>query len=140
MNRIIVALCVLAVSAFGQPEVMPSLICSGVTTSAVAVTATGQNTSAYLKALEVAVTPAGGTCTVSIATTGGLTSRTIYSGSFVGTTLLCEVIQNTTSGVVVASFDYPMLSSEALVVSASSATVSNNNLTVTVKPVIDRYR
>lgn len=141
MKNIIFALCACVVSVcFGQPEVMPPLICSGVTTSTVAITATSQKLSAYIKGCEIAVDPAGSTCVVSIATSGALASRTIYSGSCIGTKMLNEVVQFNTNETLVAGFDYPFLASEALVVSASTAGVSNDVLTVTVKPIIDRTR
>jgi hypothetical protein len=54
--------------------------------------------------------------------------------------MVYEVVQYSTNGVAVGSYDYPMLANEALVVSASTATVSNDVLTVTVKPIVDRMR
>lgn len=127
--------------SFGQPELMPPIVCSGVTTSAVAVVKTNDlSVSGYVKGVQVAVSPAGGTCTVTVATSGSLTSRTLASGSFVGTSIVYPEYQSTTNGVLVPKFEDAFLASDKIIVSAVSATVSNDNLTVTVIPVIDRLQ
>jgi hypothetical protein len=133
MKKILCLIPLLAVSAFGQPEVLPALICSGVSTSTVVVTATSQTLSGYVNALKVVVS-GGKTCTVTIAT--GLS--TIYTtAAATGTVVVRPVVQNSTNGTLVASFDKPCLASDAITVTASTITDSGT-ATVTVTPVIER--
>lgn len=139
-NKLIAMLSLLfAGVAFSQPEAMPALVCSGVTTSTVAVTATSQSVSAYLDAIQISVTPSATTCTVSIATTGGsLSARTLYSSATCnGTVILRPMASGTTNTAGVVSYVKDLLASEGLTVSASTAT-EVTNITVTVKAVIDR--
>jgi len=133
MKKILCLIPLLAVSAFGQPEVLPSLVCSGVSTSTVAVTATSQTLSGYVNALKVVVS-SGKTCTVTIAT--GLS--TLYTtAAATGTVVIRPVAQNSTNGTVVASFSNVFLASDAITVSAHTITDSGT-ATVTVTPVIER--
>lgn len=138
MRFLILLLAVIATQAFSQPEPVAPLVCSDVTTSTVAVTATSQTLSGYINAIQIAVTPAALTCTVSVATSGPLASRTLYSSTeATGSKFIGPVIQGSTNGVVVAQFGKAFLASEKLVVSASTS-LDVTNLTVTVTPVIDR--
>jgi hypothetical protein len=59
----LVALC--SVGAFAQPEKLATLVCSGVTTSEVAVTATSPVYSAYINSLKIVVSDSK-TCTVTV--------------------------------------------------------------------------
>jgi hypothetical protein len=124
-----------------SPEPLAPLVCSGVTTSTVAVTATmPQATSAYIDAIQIKVSPAATTCTVTVATAGlgGLDARTIYSSATAnGTITIRPVAQDSTNGVNVASFSKLFIAMDKLTVSASTATTVTN-LTVTVVPVIER--
>ncbi len=133
MKRLLIlAVCLLSISAFAQPEVLPVLTCSGVSTSIVAVTATSQTLSGYVNSLKIVVS-GGKTCTVTVAI--GLS--TLYtSAAATGTLVIRPVVQNSTNGVLVASYAKPCLASDALTVSASTA--DSGTTTVTVTPVIER--
>jgi hypothetical protein len=135
MKKILCLITLLAASAFGQPETLTPLVCSGVTTSTVPVTATSQTLSAYINALKIVVTPAATTCTVSVATS----SETLYSATGVNGTMpiLRPVVQGDTNGTAVAAFSKAFLASDALTVSAHTATAVTN-ITVTVTPIIER--
>lgn len=134
MKKLLCLIPFLTVSAFASPEVLPPLVCSGVTTSTTPVTASSQVLSAYVNALKVVVTPAATTCTVSIAS-GMLT---MYSGTEVtGTTIVHPMVQGSTNAVAVEAYMKSFLASEAITVSAHTATTVTN-VTVTVTPVIER--
>ena len=139
MNRFLILLVtMLTVSAFAAPEPVAPLVCSDVTTSTVAVTASSQTLSGYINGLQIVVTPAALTCTVSVATSGPLASRTLYSSTeATGSKFIGPVVQGSTNGVAVAQFGKAFLASEKLVVSASTS-LDVTNLTVTVTPVIER--
>ena len=135
MKKILCLIPLLAVSAFGQPETLTPLVCSGVSTSTTPVTATSQTLSAYINALKIVVSPAATTCTVSIAT-GALT---LYSATGVTGTIpvLHPFVQGSTNGTAVAAFSKAFLASDAITVSAHTATTVTN-LTVTVTAIIER--
>lgn len=134
MKKLLCLIPFLTVTAFASPEVLPSLVCSGVTTSTVAVTASSQVLSAYVNALKVVVTPAATTCTVSIAS-GMLT---MFSGTEVtGTSVVHPMVQGLTNSATVDAYLKSFLASEAITVSAHTATTVTN-VTVTVTPVIER--
>lgn len=139
MKYIIAILCIVTSIAAAQPEATPALVCSGVTT-ATTVTATSQRLSAYINALQVTVDPATITCTVTIATSGPLTARTVYSGSAIGGTLIRPVAECSTNGVVTSAWAKEFLSGESLVVTAVTDSGDTNDVesTVTVVPVIER--
>ena len=133
MKKILCLVPLLAASAFGQPEILAPLVCSGVTTSTTPITATSQTLSAYVNSLKIVVS-GGKTCTVSVAT--GLS--TLYaSTNAVGTLVIRPVVQNSTNGTLVASFAKPALASDAITVSAHTITDSGS-ATVTVTPIIER--
>lgn len=138
----IIAMLALPAIALAQPEVLPPLVCSGVTTSTVSVTATSQTLSAYIDAIEIAVSPASAVCVASVATSGGgLSARTIYSvTNATGSVTIRPVATCSTNGTAVAWQGKEFLASEALIVSASTITSTNASCSVTVKTVIDRQR
>jgi hypothetical protein len=139
MKYIICLLAIAATFAFAQPEAAPSIVCAGVTTGTT-VTVTGQRLSAYINALEIRVDPATITCTVTVATSGPLTSRTVYSGSAIGNTLIRPVVETTTNGVVSLALAKEFLAGESLVVTAVTDAGDTNDTSsiVTVIPVIER--
>jgi len=131
MKYILTLLCILASCAWAQPEAMPPLICSGVTTSTVAVTATGPRIDAYINALQIGVQPAEVTATVTVATSGILAARTLYSATVTGTNVVYP-----TNSIGMKRF----LAGDALVLSASTGAHGTNvvSATVTAIPVIER--
>jgi hypothetical protein len=134
MKKILCLIPFLAASAFGQPEKLAPLVCSGVTTSTVAVTATSQTLSAYVNSLKISVTPAATTCTVSVATGAG----TIYTTTTAtGEVTISPMLQGSTNGTLVAAFGKDFLASDAITVSAHTAT-EVTNITVTVTAVVER--
>ena len=134
MKKILCLIPLLAASAFGQPEKLAPLVCSDVTTSTVAVTATSQTLSAYVNSLKIAVTPAATTCTVSVATGAG----TLYTTTgATGTATISPMLQGSTNGTLVESFAKDFIASDAITVSAHTAT-EVTNITVTVTAVIER--
>jgi hypothetical protein len=133
MKKILCIIPFLAITAFGQPEVLAPLVCSGVSTSTTAVTATSQTLSGYVNSLKIVVSDSK-TCTVTIAT--GL--ETVYSSAAAtGAIVIRPVAQNSTNGTLVASFSKVFLASDAITVSAHTITDSGT-ATVTVTPVIER--
>lgn len=126
--------------ALAQPESLPVMTCSGVTTSTTPVSATGQVINAYINALEIKVIPATlTTCTVSVATSGGgLSARTLYSGASAGTVVIRPVEFGSTNGVSAGVYMKDFLVNEALVVSAHTMASTGTSATVTVKPVVER--
>jgi hypothetical protein len=134
--KIIVFVLALVVGAqcYGQPEVLPALVCSGVSTSTTPVEASSQTLSAYVNALKVVVTPAATTCTVSVAS--GMLA--MYSATEVtGTVIIHPVVEGTTNAVSAGAFYKAFLASDKITVSAHTAT-TDTNVTVTVTPVIER--
>jgi hypothetical protein len=140
----IIAVCFgvcVAVSCLAQPEVVPVLTCTGVTTSTTPVTATSEVTYAgYVKGLQVAVTPANTTCTVTVATSGagGLSAQTLYTtAAAANTVMLYPSVEVSTNGTGAADFACPVICNDKLTVSAHTATV-DTSITVRVTAVIDR--
>lgn len=134
MKRFLILIpCLLASLAIAQPEVMPTLVCSGVTTSTVAVAASSQTTSGYINALKIVVSGSK-TCTVTVST--GLSTVYTSTGA-TGTLVIRPVAQNSTNGTLVASFAKQFIASDAITVSASTITDSGS-ATVSVTPFIDR--
>ena len=134
MKKILITvLAVCASSVFAQPEKLATLVCSGVTTSEVAVTATSPVYSAYINSLKIVVSDEK-TCTVTVSAG----DTTLYSSAAAtGTLTIYPVVQNSTNGTVVASFSKAFLASEALTVSASTITDSNS-ASVSVTAVLER--
>jgi hypothetical protein len=139
MKYLVCLLAIAAACVFAQPEATPPLVCSGVTT-ATTVTATSQRLSAYINALQITVDPATITCTVTVATSGPLTARTVYSGSAIGGALIRPVVETTTNGAVSVALAKEFLAGESLVVTAvtDSGDTNDTSSTVTVIPVIER--
>lgn len=124
---------------FAWPEGIPALVCSGVTTSTTAITASSQQLSAYIDNIQVIVTPPNTTCAVTIASSGGyLAPRTIATiSAATGTNMIRPFVQGTSNTTGIAWYRKEMLASDQLVVSASTATTVTN-ITVTTKAVIER--
>lgn len=142
MKKIMVLLMVAcAVQVIAGPEVMPVLTCSGVTTSTVPITATTEiPVSGYIKGIQISVSPADKTCTVTIASSGvgGLSARTFYStAAATGSTFIYPMAVGSTNGVDVAEYVPVFLCNDKLTVSAHTATEATT-ISVSVTPVIDR--
>jgi len=140
-KTIILLVFVVASVTFAGPEVFAPLTCSSVTTSTTPVTATSEIiASGYIKGLQIVVTPAATTCSVSVATagSGGLAARTLYSSTeATGSAFLYPVAAASTNGTDVAEWRDVFICNDKLTVSAHTAT-EVTNITVTVSPVIDR--
>ena len=135
MKKILTSLftCI-ALASFGQPEILPPLVCSGVTTSTTPVTATSQTLSAYVDCFRIAVSPAATTCTVTIASA----AETLYTATGVtGSSIVRPVVYGSVNGSNVEHFAKAFIASDAITVSAKTATTVTN-ITVTVVPVIER--
>jgi hypothetical protein len=133
MKKILCLLPFIAVSAFGQPEVLAPIVCSGVSTSTTPVTAVSPVVSAYVNALKIVVSDSK-TCTVSVATA----DLTVYTATDVtGTVVVYPVVEASTNGVAAGVFSKACLASDKLTVSAHTITDSGT-ASVTVTPIIER--